>query len=149
MPVTRHSEMGYTFINPARYCAETMFSRGKKMNKLSIAAIVLGVLILSGQVNEALAVSPQPSEIGKDLERKAVERVKPGEGEIVCTVVIKYMVDPKTGRNVREDYSMAVAVKHTANKKDAAEEALTLIEDKLNDENISEIAVDCRFPKTN
>jgi len=119
------------------------------MNKLSFAAIVMGVIMFLGPGREVSAVSPQPYEIEKELERKAVEKVKPGEGDIVCTVMIRYKSDPKTGRNVREDYSMPVVVKNTANKKDAVEEAVALIEDKLNDESITEVVIDCRFPKTN
>ncbi len=119
------------------------------MNKLSIAVFVLGMISLSGQMDKASAVSPQPHELGKELERKVGEKVKVGEGDIVCTVVIRYMSDPKNGGHVREDYSVPVVVKHAANKKDAVDEAVALIEDKLNDESVSEVVIDCRFPKTN
>ncbi len=119
------------------------------MNTVTITIIVAVLVILSGPMKEASAVSPQPYEIEKEVERKAAEKAKPGEGDIVCTVVIRYMTDPKTGGHVREDYSMPVVVKHAANNKDAVEEALAIIEDKLNDESISEVAINCRFPKTN
>lgn len=117
--------------------------------KASITIIVLGMIILSGPVEEAHAVSPQPHEIEKELERKAFEKVEPAEGDIVCTITIKHKSDPKTGRSVKENYSLSVVLKNTANKKGVVGEAVDLIEDKLNDESISEVAVDCRFPKTN
>jgi hypothetical protein len=148
MSVNRHYEMIYT-LTGSHPLVRGHYFNGVKVNKLSIAVIVLGVIIFLGLGKEVSAVSPQPYEIEKELERKAVEKVKPGEGDIVCTVVIKYISDPKTGRHVREDYSLPVVVRHTANKKDAVEEAVALIEDKLNDESISEVAIDCRFPKKN
>ncbi len=117
------------------------------MNKLSVAVIVLCTIIFLDPGKETSAVSPQPHEMGKELERKAAEKVIPGQGDVVCTVVIKYAGDPKTGSDVGEDYSIPVVVKRAAGKKDAIEEAVALIEDKLDDETISEVSVHCRFPK--
>jgi len=95
----------------------------------------------------ALAVSPMPEEIEKDVERKSFEKVKQGETDIVCKVRIIYKNDATSGKPSREDFSHSVVMEGLITKKDTLEKTLRLIEDKLKEEDISEVKIECKFPK--
>lgn len=90
----------------------------------------------------AFAVSPMPSEIEKDAERKSMEQVSPTGNNIVCKITIVYT----NGKQRKEDHVSSIAMEATTSRKDALEKAVKYFEDKLQDEDISEVTVDCKFP---
>jgi len=103
--------------------------------------LLLGFFITAGP-GSALAVSPMPSEIEKDAERKSMEQVRPAGNNIVCKIAIVYT----NGKHHKEDYASTLAMEATTSRKDALEKALKYIEDRLQEDDISEVTVDCSFP---
>jgi len=108
---------------------------------LLLLLLLLGFFMSAGS-GTAFAVSPMPSEIGNDQERKSMEQVKPAENNIVCKIKIVYI----NGKPRREDYVSSVAMEAATSKKDALEKSIKYFEDRLQDEDISEIDVACKFP---
>ncbi len=92
--------------------------------------------------SSVVAVSPMPEEIEKDAGRKAIEKVKAGENNTVCSIKIIYTknIDP-----AKEDYSAAIVLEGFLKKKDALEKTITFYEDKLKKEDISEVFIECKF----
>jgi hypothetical protein len=108
---------------------------------LLLPALFLGFFITSGP-GTALAVSPMPSEIEKDQERKSMEQVKPTANNIVCKITIVYT----NGKQRKEDHVSSIAMEATTSRKDALEKAIKYFEDRLHGDDVAEVAVDCRFP---
>ncbi len=95
--------------------------------------------------NKSVAVTPVPHEIEREAEKKAMEKIVPGEHDTVCSIKVIY------ARNVSpagEDYHSSFVIKGPAQKKDAFEKALGVLEDELKRDDISEVIVDCTFPGT-
>ena len=90
------------------------------------ALLLLGFFITAGP-GTALAVSPMPSEIEKDQERKSMEQVRPTDNNIVCKITIVYT----NSRQRKEDYVSSIAMEATTSRKDALEKAIRYFEDRL------------------
>ena len=108
---------------------------------LLLPALLLGFFITAGP-GTALAVSPMPSEIEKDAERKSMEQVRPTDNNIVCKITIVYT----NGKQRKEDYVSSIAMEATTSRKDALEKAIKYFEDRLRGDDIAEVTVDCKFP---
>ena len=108
---------------------------------LLLPALFLGFFITSGP-GTALAVSPMPSEIEKDQERKSMEQVRPTDNNIVCKITIVYTI----GRQRKEDYVSTIAMEATTSRRDALEKSIKYFEDRPHEDDIAEVTVDCKFP---
>ena len=112
----------------------------------SILFSLLAAMIFSSvSPSRALAVSPMPSEIEKDLEKKSMEKTIPSEADTVCWVRIVY---EKNGNGIKEDYFSTVVVQGSPPKAEAFDKAMTFAEDKLKEEHISEVVIECKFPRS-
>ncbi len=108
-----------------------------------LATLLFSVFfILPSVSNTAFAVSPMPQELEKELERQSPDKTKPAEGDTSCTIKIVYV----NGKLSGEDNISIIVVKSPTSRKDALEKAISHIEDKLRDEDIGEVTVDCKFP---
>ena len=83
-----------------------------------------------------------PSEIEKDQGEKSIEQLKPTENNVVCKIKIVYI----SGKPRREDYVSSIAIEAATSREDALEKSIKHFEDKLRDEDISTVTVDCKFP---
>jgi hypothetical protein len=111
----------------------------------SLATLLFSLVFTIPAVsNTAFAVSPMPHELERELERQATDNTKPGEGDAVCTIKIVY---PKDKLHT-EDYVSTIIIKSPASRKDPLEKSISHIEDKLQDADIAEVTVDCKFPAT-
>lgn len=99
------------------------------------------LVLIPSVAGTALAVSPMPEEIEKDVEKKAIEKVKAGENNAMCSIKITY------AGNLREDYSASIVLEGSLPKKDALEKTIGLHEDRLKKEDISKVNIECKFPK--
>jgi hypothetical protein len=102
------------------------------------------VILIPAVPGTTFAVSPMPHELERELENQATDKTKPAEGDTVCTIKIIY---PKDKLHA-EDYVSTIVIKGPASRKDSLEKSISYIEDKLQDENISEVTVECKFPMT-
>jgi hypothetical protein len=108
-------------------------------------ATLLSLLLLIPAVpGTASAVSPMPHELERELENQATDKTKPTEGDTSCTIKIVYLKDKLHS----EDHVSTIAIKGPASRKDSIEKSISYMEDKLQDDNISEATVDCKFPVT-
>ena len=108
-----------------------------------LATLLFSLLFLIPTVSDtAFAVSPMPHELEKELERQSPDKTKPAEGNTICTIKIVYL----KGKLPGEDYVSTIVVKSPASRKDPLEKSISHIEDKLQDEDIAEITVECKFP---
>jgi UDP-N-acetylglucosamine 2-epimerase len=100
------------------------------MKKISIL-ICIGVLF--GLAGNANATSPMP------------EEVKPGMTATVCTVHIVCTTDHERG--ILEEQTAKFAFEISEAKRDVLEWVTRYINNKLNERNVTEFKVECRFPK--
>jgi hypothetical protein len=100
------------------------------------------VFLIPAVPGTAFAVSPMPHELEKELENQATDNRKPTEGATICTIKIVYHNDKLHA----EDYVSTIVIKSPASRKDSLEKSIAYIEDKLQDEDISEVTVECKFP---
>ena len=112
------------------------------MNRLLIL-LSIPLLLIPLVVCDAIAVSPMPEEI----EKEQSEELRRSETAAVCMVKIIYKTDLVSGKPLREDFSHSVVIEGFASKRDALEKTLGSIEEKLKEEDISEVKIDCRFPE--
>ena len=110
-----------------------------------LAALLCLLVFLTPYVQgTAFAVSPMPHELQKELENQATDNAKPAEGDTICLMKIVYLKDKLHA----EDYISTIVIKGPASRKDSIEKSISHIEGKLQDEDISEVTVDCKFPVT-
>lgn len=101
------------------------------MKKLSISILLISLL---GLVANSSATSPQP------------EEVRPGWKESICTINVIYSLDSEKGIN-RDEASSTFAFEASVPKKDVLDKMTRFIGDKLNEVNVSEFKLECKFPK--
>ncbi len=112
------------------------------MKRSWIFPFSLFVLILI-TANKSAAVSPMPHEIETEVEKKATEKVTPGEHDTVCSINVVYT---KNVNPAREDYHSFFIIKGPVQKKDAFEKTLGVFDDELKKDDVSEVSVECKFP---
>jgi hypothetical protein len=101
------------------------------MKKTSIFILII---CLFGLVGNLSATSPMP------------EESKPGQTENFCMVHVAHSVDSEKGI-LREEASSTLTFEASTSKKDVLERLTQYLNKKLNEDNISEFKVECKFPK--
>jgi hypothetical protein len=91
------------------------------------------MIVLFGFVRDSFATSPMP------------EEVKPGMTATVCIVHITCVKDRERG--TYEELTSTFAFEVSEAKRDVLEWVTGYVKNKLNERNVSEFKVDCRFPK--
>jgi len=92
------------------------------------------MIVLSGLAADSSATSPMP------------EEMKPGQTENVCTVRIAYSLDREKGI-LLEETSSTLTFEASMSKKDVLDKITKHLSNRLNDMNVSEFKVECKFPK--
>lgn len=93
------------------------------------------LFVLACMAHDSAAVSPMP-----------IEELKPGQTAIICAIHISYMPD-REKVTPGEVYSKTFFFEASAPKRDVLEEMTRRIDDKLNKGNVSEVKIECKFPK--
>ena len=101
------------------------------MKKISI--IIICVILLLGFAGDSFATSPMP------------EEVKPGMTATVCNIHIACITDREKG--IPEEKTAKFAFEVSEAKKDVLEWVTRYINNKMNERNVTEFKVECRFPK--
>jgi hypothetical protein len=101
-----------------------------KMKKISI---LICMSVLFGLAGNSFATSPMP------------EEVKPGLTATVCTIHIVCITERERGTPEEQTAKFAFEVSEA--KKDVLEWVTRYINNKLNERNVTEFKVECRFPK--
>jgi RNA-binding protein YhbY len=114
------------------------------MNSVSICLILLMLIFLP--VSKAFAVSPMPSEIEKEIEKKSVEKVKHAESDTICNVEVFSAGDISHNISPRKE-SLFFAFDKSVGKKDVFDEIIRLIEENIEGENIIKVSIECNFKK--
>jgi hypothetical protein len=114
----------------------------KNMNRFLIL-LSIPLLLIPLVVCDAVAVSPMPEEIQKGQSEKSIQ----SETAAVCMVKIIYKTDKVSGKPPRGDFSHSVVIEVFAPKREAIEKTVGSIDDKLKEEDISEVKIECRFPE--
>jgi hypothetical protein len=96
-------------------------------------SILLCMIVLCGFVGNSFATSPMP------------EEVKPGPTATVCTIHTICIADRERGTHEEQTAKFAFEVSEA--KKDVLEWVTGYVKNKLNERNVTEFKVDCRFPK--
>lgn len=91
------------------------------------------IMFLLGVAANSFATSPMP------------EEVKPSMTATVCTIHITFVKDPEKGKH--EELTSTFAFKVSEAKTDVLEWVTRYVNNKLNELNVSEFKVNCRFPK--
>ncbi len=91
------------------------------------------MIVLFGVPGDSFATSPMP------------EEVKPGQTATVCTVHITYITDHERG--MLEEQTSKFAFEVSEAKKDVLEWVTKYINNKLDERNVSEFKIECKFPK--
>lgn len=104
--------------------------RERKMKRASILLCVIPLLWFAG---DSFATSPMP------------EEVKPGLTATVCTIHIAIITDRERGAHEEQTATFAFEVSET--KGDVLGWVTRYINNKMNERNVTEFKVDCRFPK--
>ena len=100
------------------------------MKKASISIFMIALLCFAGNSS---ATSPMPEEI------------KPGATTTVCTTYIVYLTENEKGIHLEESSSNFV-FEVTEPKKDVLEKVTKFMSEKLNEGNVSDFKVECKFP---
>ena len=95
--------------------------------------ILLSMIVLCGFAGNSFATSPMP------------EEVKPGQTATVCTIHIACITDREKG--IPEEKTAKFAFEVSEAKKDVLEWVTRYINNKMNERNVTEFKVDCKFPK--
>jgi len=95
--------------------------------------ILLCVIVLFGFVGDSFATSPMP------------EEVKPGMTVTVCTIHIVSIKDHES--EIPEEQTEKFAFEVSAAKRDVLEWVTRYINNKMNERNVAEFKVECKFPK--
>jgi len=98
------------------------------------ASMFILIIFLFGLVGNSSATSPMPEEL------------KPGQTENVCTIYVVYSLDGEQGI-LREETSSTLTFDASMSKKDVLEKITKHLSNKLNDVNVSEFKVECKFPR--
>jgi len=96
-------------------------------------AILLCAIVLFGFAGSSFATSPMPGE------------VKPGMSATVCAIHLICMKDQERGTH--EELASTFAFEVSEAKKDVLEWVAAYVNGKLNERNVSEFKIDCKFPK--
>ena len=96
-------------------------------------SILLCTIVLFGFAGDSFATSPMP------------EEVKPGQTATVCTIHIACITDREKG--IPEEQTVNFAFEVSEAKRDVLEWVTGYVRNKLDERNVSEFKVDCRFPK--
>lgn len=100
-------------------------------------------MVLFFQFNKALAVSPMPSEIERESEKKSFEKVK-HESDTICNVDVSSAGDILHDKSPKKE-SLFFAFDKSVDKKDVFDEILRLIEEDIKGENIIKVSIECDF----
>ena len=95
--------------------------------------VLIFILALVGLTDNSAAVSPMP------------EGVKPGPSATVCTIHIACITDSERGTPEEQTSTFAFEVSEA--KRDVLEWVTKYINNKLNERNVSEFKIECKFPK--
>jgi len=95
--------------------------------------LLLCLIVLFGFAGNSFATSPMP------------EEVKPGMTTTVCIIHITCVKDRERG--TYEDLASTFAFEVSETKGDVLEWVTGYVRNKLNERNVSEFEVDCRFQK--
>jgi len=95
--------------------------------------VLIFILVLMGLAYNSAAVSPMP------------EGVKPGAAATVCTIHIVCVTDSERG--MPEEQTSTFAFEVSEAKRDVLEWVTKYINHTLNEKNVSEFKVECKFPK--
>lgn len=101
------------------------------MKKIILSILVLFLVVLA---RDSQAVSPMP-----------IEELKPGQTAIVCAIHTAYFPDREKG-TPGEGSSKTLFFEASASKKDVLEEMTRYIGNRLNEANLSEFKLECKFP---
>ena len=91
------------------------------------------MIYLFGLVGNAIATSPMP------------EEVKPGMAATVCTIHITCTKDRETG--TQQELTSTFAFEASEARNDVLDWVTRYVHDRMNERNLSEFKVDCRFAK--
>jgi hypothetical protein len=92
------------------------------------------MIALLGLAGTSSATSPMPEEL------------KPGQTEPYCTLHVVYRLDREQGIFTDEQTS-TLTFEHLLSRKDILEKITHHMNATLNEDNISEFKVECKFPK--
>ncbi len=101
------------------------------MKKISIFILLI---VLLGFVGNSSATSPMPEEL------------MPRQTENFCTIHVTYILDGGQGI-LTEEASSTLTFEASMSKKDVLEKITKYMNNKLNEGNVSEFKVECKFPK--
>ncbi len=91
------------------------------------------MIVLFWLAGNSSATSPMPEEI------------KPGQTATVCTTHIVYLTEDEKGIHA-EEFSSHFVFEAAGPKKDVLEKVTKFMSEKLNEGNVSEFKVECKFP---
>ena len=95
----------------------------------------IALVVLTCLAHDSAAVSPMP-----------IEELKPGQTAIACAVRIVYA--PDRDRGIPEEvYAKTLFFEVASQKKDVLEEMTRYVENKLDKGNVTEVKLECKFPK--
>jgi len=92
------------------------------------------MIVSFGLVGSSSATSPQP------------EEVKPGQTATICTTHIVYITDREKG-TLQHEASSTLAYEASMPKAGVLEKITAYISNKLDEWNVSEFRLECKFPK--
>ena len=101
------------------------------MKEISVLILMIALL---GLAENSSATSPMP------------EEVKPGQTENICTVHVAYSLDREKGI-LLEETSSTLTFEPSMSRKDVLDKITKHLSNRLNDVNVSEFKVECKFPK--
>ena len=114
------------------------------MRHLFFSLMILTALFLP--FNNALGVTPMPTEIERGIERKSFEIGKHAESDTVCTIDIFRVSDMPNSKSPKKE-SLTFVFDKSFGKRDVFGEILRLIEEDIKDEAITKVSIDCNFKK--
>jgi len=96
--------------------------------------IFIFMIVFLGLAEDSSATSPMP------------EEVKPSQTENICTIRVAYSLDREKGI-LLEETSSTLTFEASMSKKDILDKITKHLSNRLDDVNVSEFKVECKFPK--
>ncbi len=136
------SRFGITPANPTRKPQLPSLARKRDLAGFVSLSLAGATLLWTANV---FAVSPMPAEIEKNVEKKQ-HMTKQHEPATACRIKIVYAADTASGKASSENFLASFFFESGIPSKDVFEKALFLCEEKLRDDRISEVSLQCNFP---